>query len=247
MIQIPPTDRLYLKDDYCFEITGTAVAIHENMVALDRTCFHPGGGGQPPDEGTINLPNGETMEAISIQSNNESDVLRHICSTLPNTKIIDRHVHLILNKARRLTIMRYHTALHVLNTIALRDYNGYITGVQIGEDYSRIDFKLENFKPSLAVELEEKVNKVLQEAHPLKSYYIADDEFHKRSDLLRTLDAKPPISYGQVRVVEIQGFDAQAYGGTHMHSTLDVGSFTIFRTDNKGRNNKRFYVRVTSE
>lgn len=89
--------------------------------------------------------------------------------------------------------MRYHTVLHVLNTITLRDYGGWITGVQINPDYSRIDFKLENFSPSVTIELEKKVNEVLSENHALKSYTISEEEFAHRSDLLRTLEAKPPI------------------------------------------------------
>jgi misacylated tRNA(Ala) deacylase len=140
--------------------------------------------------------------------------------------------------------MRYHTVLHVLNTMVLREYDGWITGVQIGTDYSRIDFRLDHFPSSLSAELEEKVNAVLQGNHPLKSYYISEEEFQHRNDLLRTLDAKPPISNGKVRVVEIGGFDAQACGGTHMHNTNEVGRFSIFRMDNKGKNNKRFYVRL---
>jgi misacylated tRNA(Ala) deacylase len=142
--------------------------------------------------------------------------------------------------------MRYHTVLHVLNTITLRDYNGWITGVQINPDYSRIDFKLDHFAPSLIAELEKKVNEVLVEDHPLKSYMISENEFRKRSDLLRTLDAQPPVSDGKVRVVEIEGFDAQACGGTHMRNTGEVGRFSIFRTDNKGKNNKRLYVKLES-
>jgi len=47
-----------------------------------------------------------------------------------------------------------------------------------------------------------------------------------------------------VRVVEIEGFDAQACGGTHVHSTSEAGRFSIFRTENKGRINKRLYVRL---
>jgi hypothetical protein len=51
--------------------------------------------------------------------------------------------------------MRYHSVLHILNTIALHDYQGWITGVQIGVDYSRIDFKLENFSAAICTELEQ--------------------------------------------------------------------------------------------
>jgi misacylated tRNA(Ala) deacylase len=150
----------------------------------------------------------------------------------------------MLNAERRMALMRYHTALHVLNTIALRDYKGWITGVQIAPDYARIDFKLEGFSAAICAELEWKVNAVLGEDHAVRSYYLTEAEFRKRDDLLRTLEAKPPVSQGQVRVVEIEGFDAQACGGTHVRATSEVGRFSIFRTENKGRINKRLYVRL---
>ena len=149
-----------------------------------------------------------------------------------------------LNRERRLALMKHHTVLHVLNTIALRDYSGWITGVQIGPEYSRIDFKLEGFSAAMCAELESKVNAVLAVDHPLRSYYLPEEEFRERKDLLRSLEAKPPVINGQVRVVEIEGFDAQACGGTHMHSTADVGRFSVFRTENKGKINKRLYVRL---
>jgi len=215
------------------------------MLACDQTCFHPGGGGQPPDEGIIKFQGGQIIDVISMRTDPD-DVLWHICKTEINPQLVGQQAQLMLNKNKRLALMRYHTVLHVLNTITLRDYNGWITGVQIGEEYSRIDFKLENFTPTLAAELEAKVNTVLREDHPLRAYYISEAEFSKRDDLLRTLEAQPPIKDGQVRVVEIEGFDAQACGGTHTHSTHEVGKFSIYKLDNKGRNNKRFYVRLES-
>ena len=140
--------------------------------------------------------------------------------------------------------MRYHTALHILNTVALRDYGGWITGVQIAADYSRIDFKIEGFSAALCSELEQKVNAVLHENHSVKSYFISEEEFRNRDDLIRTLEVKPPVSQGRVRIVEIQGFDIQACGGTHVRTTSEVGRFSIFRMENKGKINKRLYVRL---
>jgi len=66
----------------------------------------------------------------------------------------------------------------------------------------------------------------------------------RRDDLLRTLEVKPPVLQGRVRVVEIERFDAQACGGTHVRTTSEVGRLSIFRTENKGRINKRLYVRL---
>jgi Ser-tRNA(Ala) deacylase AlaX len=114
--------------------------------------------------------------------------------------------------------MRYHTIPHVLNTIVLRDYQGWITGVQIGTKYSRIDFKLENFSAALCADLERKVNTILEGNHTLRAYPIREDEFQKRADLLRTPGVKPSFypyrhpSHGWVRVVEIEGYDMQAWG-----------------------------------
>ena len=116
--------------------------------------------------------------------------------------------------------------------------------MQIGVDYSRIDFKWEGYAPAVCGEPENKVNAVLRGNHSLKSYYIPEDEFHKREDLLRTLEVKPPVIGGRVRVVEIEGFDAQACGGTHASSTGELGRFSIFRTENKGKINKRLYIRL---
>jgi misacylated tRNA(Ala) deacylase len=241
---MPPTERLYLQDSYCFETEATVVAVREDALAFDRTCFYPGGGGQPPDEGTLKLPDGWTLELTPVRANTD-EVLWHISQTPPPAGITGQTVKLSLNKDRRLALMRYHTVLHVLNTIALKDYQGWITGVQIGTDHSRIDFKIENFTPALCSQLEEKVNAVLAENHSLRSFYITEEEFRRREDLLRTLEVKPPVSHGQVRVVEIVGFDAQACGGTHVHTTSEVGRVSIFRTENKGKINKRLYVRLT--
>lgn len=239
----PPTQRLYLEDDHCLTAEATVVAIGADGLAFDRTCFYPGGGGQPSDTGNATFANGDVLEIVSIRVDGD-DVLWHVCGTAPSPQLVGQHAHLHVDRERRLALTRYHTVLHVLNTIALRDYGGWITGVQIGADYSRIDFKLENFSPALCAELEQKVNAVLAGDHALKAYYVSEEEFRRRDDLLRTLEVRPPVVGGRVRVVEIAGFDAQACGGTHVGRTADVGRFSIFRTENKGKINKRLYVRL---
>jgi Ser-tRNA(Ala) deacylase AlaX len=237
------TTRLYLQNSLCFESDARIVAVRGNSLAFDRSCFYPGGGGQPADEGSARLRSGELLEIVSVQADPD-DVVWHISRSRPPSDILGQPVTLILNRERRLSLMRYHTVLHVLNTIALREYGGWITGVQIAADYSRIDFKLEGFSAAMCAELERRVNAVLDGDHAVASYYLPEAEFRRRDDLLRTLEAKPPVSQGHVRVVEIQGFDAQACGGTHVSATSEVGRFSIFRTENKGKMNKRLYVRL---
>jgi misacylated tRNA(Ala) deacylase len=241
---VQATTRLYLDDDHCFQADARVIAVEENGLAFDRTCFYPGGGGQPPDEGTVRTESGEAFDIVSVHADAD-EVIWHVSTSPPAPALVGRRATLVLNQERRLALTRYHTVLHVLNTIALRDYGGWITGVQIAPDYARIDFNVEGFSAALCTELEGKVNDVLGANHAVKSYSMPEAEFRRRDDLLRTLTVKPPVSNGHVRVVEIVGFDAQACGGTHVTTTSTVGRFSIFRTENKGRINKRLYIRLT--
>ncbi len=234
------TRRLYHEDDYLFECDAIVAAIRDGALAFDRTCFYPGGGGQPSDSGLVTFDSGLQAE-IAAASSDADGLIWHASSAA--TALGDR-AHLALDAARRMAFMRYHTVLHVLNTITLREYGGWITGAQIGVEYSRIDFKIETLTAQVRDALERRVNEVLSSRSTLRSYTIAEDEFRARPELLRTLEAQPPVVDGKVRVVEIEGFDAQACGGTHVHSTAQVGEFSITRTENKGRINKRFYVKL---
>jgi misacylated tRNA(Ala) deacylase len=240
---LAPTLRLYWHDDHCIECDSLITSVRQHELAFDRTCFYPGGGGQPPDDGRILWHTGESLQITGAKPD-EDGVIWHAVGAVPPQDAAGQIVRMSVNAYRRLALARYHTVLHVLNTIALQDYAAWITGVQIGVDYSRIDFRWEGFSPALCQGLESKVNSVLERNCALRAYYLTEDEFRNRPDLLRTLEVKPPVIAGRVRVVEIEGFDAQACGGTHVSSTAEVGRFSIYKTENKGRINKRLYVRL---
>jgi misacylated tRNA(Ala) deacylase len=237
-----PTVRHYWFDDHCLEASASVVAARPDAVALDRTIFYPGGGGQPCDHGTLQL--GASSMAVSLVACDDHGIIWHSVDGSLSEIHPGSPALLSVDPDRRLALTRYHTVLHVLNTIALRDYNGWITGVQIGVDYSRIDFKFDEFSTALRDALEVKVNGVLAANHPLRSSFLEEAQFQQTPGLLRTLEARPPVVDGKVRVVEIEGFDAQACGGTHVQSTAEVGRFSIFKTENKGRVNKRLYIRL---
>jgi misacylated tRNA(Ala) deacylase len=241
-----PTKRLYWVDDHCLEANAVVTGILDNEVALDQTCFYPGGGGQPSDQGVITTGGAvpEVLEVVSVEADGDG-VLWHTCSTPVPQEWLGRGVSLRVDPVLRTAHSRYHTVLHVLNAIARRDYGAWITGAQIAEDYSRIDFQWDGFSPALCGALEQKVNAVLAADRRLAAYSLDEEEFSRRTELLRTLEVKPPVVDGRVRVVEIEGFDVQACGGTHVHSTAELGRFEITRTENKGRINKRLYVRLT--
>ena len=246
------TARLYLDDGELLDCAATAIAVAADALAFDRTCFYPGGGGQPSDTGAVRFDkeaeSSAAFEVVSVRADDDG-VLWHLTASppaaaAPDAGLVGRRAQLSVDGPRRRALTRAHTALHVLNTIALRDYGGWITGVQIGTEQSRIDFTFSAFSPELVAELQAKTNAVLAEDHPVTTTSISERDFRERGDLLRTLEARPPVRDGTVRVVEIVGFDAQACGGTHVHATAEVGRLVVVRAENKGRQNKRLYVRL---
>jgi misacylated tRNA(Ala) deacylase len=238
-----PTGRAFLRDE-SLQIDTAVVAVDGKALACNATCFYPGGGGQPADSGNFRLENGGAECAVESVWADAAGVIWHACAGPLPGDLIGQTVHLSVDPQRRNALSRHHTALHVLNALALKDYGGWITGAQIAADYARIDFKIEGISAALCAELERNVNDVLAQEHPIRSYFLAEDEFARRGDLLRTLEVRPPVVDGMVRVVEIVGFDVQACGGTHARSTREVGRLSIYRTENKGRVNKRLYIRL---
>lgn len=237
------TARVYLDDDRCFETEAAVVAVRGAEMAFDRTCFFPGGGGQPCDTGTAQFESGEELRIDSVFADADG-VVWHVAKTPAPPGIEGRRARLRIDSERRMILSRHHTALHVLNTIALREHGGWITGAQIGEEHSRIDFNLPGYSGEMRAEMESKVNAVLDRRLAVTSYFIDEEEFRAREDLLRTLEARPPVNGGRIRVVEIQGFEAQACGGTHARNTSEVGRFAIIHSENKGKKNKRLYIRL---
>jgi misacylated tRNA(Ala) deacylase len=94
-------------------------------------------------------------------------------------------------------------------------------------------------------QLEALVNEVISRDCAVTSSSISEEELKQRPELIRTLNVLPPAVDGRVRIVTIAGFDVQACGGTHVHSTREIGAAKIEKFDNKRKENKRFYWRLT--
>jgi misacylated tRNA(Ala) deacylase len=235
------TARLYLEDPYLREFEAEVVESAGGCCALSGTAFFPGGGGQPPDRGQLAVA-GEAVAVTAVRED-ESGRIWHQLGRDLHPGAVARG---ILDWPYRHALMRHHGLMHVVNTVARELFGGIITGVQIGPERSRIDFRLEAFSRERIPELEQRVNEVLDRDLPVTSSMIGEEEFRRRPELIRTLDVLPPVVGGRVRIVEIVGFDAQACGGTHVHRTGEIGRARIAKFDNKGKDNKRFYWELST-
>ena len=74
---------------------------------------------------------------------------------------------------------------------------------------------------------------------PIRHFWIDAEELQARPELVRTMSVRPPTSSGRVRLVEIEGVDLQACGGTHVRSTGEIGALSVGKIENKGRQNRR--------
>ena len=142
---------------------------------------------------------------------------------------------------RRFAHMRYHTALHILSGVVYRRIGSGITGNQITAERARMDFSIPGFDRTLAENLIEGVNEVVRERRPVTVRSLPRAEAEKDPTLVRVAQELMP-DVDVVRLIDIEGFDVQADGGTHVANTAEVGTARLERIENKGARNKRLYL-----
>jgi misacylated tRNA(Ala) deacylase len=235
------TELLYQTDAYMKEFDARVTAVEGNAVALDRTAFYPGGGGQPHDLGSLSM--GErTWQVLKVRKQGEA-----VWHTLDaeDAPPPGSEVRGVLDWDRRYQLMRTHTALHVLCGVVWRDYGASVTGGNMEPLRARMDFEFESMRKELVQEIEEKVNAEVAAAHDVRVKILPREEAFAIPDLIRTKINLLPEGIQQVRTVEIIGLDLQADGGTHVANTSEVGRIRVLDYKSKGKINKRIEVEVT--
>lgn len=233
---------LYLNDCYFKEFEGTVERVTNNkFVVLDKTAFYPNSGGQPHDTGVLIK---EGMEFPVVYAGKFGDVISHEVSR-PGLSSGDA-VRGIIDWDRRYLFMKYHTACHILSAFIHNETGAQISGNQLGEDKSRVDFSLENFDRQQIQSFEAKVNGIINNKLPVTIDILPRAEAFQIPSLVKLKDAFPPDVL-EIRVITIPGVDQQACGGTHVANTGEIPNIEIFKAENKGKNNRRIYFRFKSD
>lgn len=235
------TELIYMTDSYVREFEARVVAVDDaqNRVALDRTAFYPGGGGQPHDVGELVVTD-RVLPVTKVKR--EGDLVWHwVDGPLPE---VGATVTGRLDWERRYLLMRTHTALHILSAVVFRDYGAKVTGGNMEPGRGRMDFEFEHLTKDMVQEIEEKVNAEVAAARPVSVRILPREEAFTIPELIRTKINLLPPHITEVRVVEIEGLDLQADGGTHVANTREVGRVRIPDYKSKGRINKRIYLEL---
>ncbi len=241
------TELLYYEDAYLQEFDAVVTACEPDgdalRVALNRTAFYPGGGGQPNDEGRLQC--GDRRYRVSKVQKQGGEIWHTL---VPEdgapAPVVGDAAHGTLDWARRYKLMRTHTAMHILCGVVWRDYGASVTGGNMDPGKSRMDFEFASLSRDLINEIEAKCNAEVAAARPTRTQTLPRDEAFQIPDLIRTKINLLPEGIAEVRTVEIAGLDLQADGGTHVHNTQEVGAIRIPDYKSKGAINKRIYIEL---
>lgn len=240
-IHASDTDLLYLRDVDLREFDAVVVGVNGNSVALDRTAFYPTGGGQPHDIGVL-----AGAAVVSVRKGPSSDdvhswVWHELDGPVPS---VGDTVHGVVDSERRFALMRTHTAMHVLCGVIWNEWKVPVTGGNMEPLSGRMDFEFDPVPEGFATRIEELINQEIAADRPVRVEFLPRDTALMDEDLIRTKVSLIPESVPEIRVVDIVGLDKQADGGTHVHTTRDVGRVKVVKVENKGKGNKRVRIEI---
>ena len=134
--------------------------------------------------------------------------------------------------------------MHVLCGVIWNEWAKAVTGGNMEPLEARMDFEFNPLPEGFAARVTELVNEAIAADYPIEISFLPRDTAVEDADLIRTKVNLIPESVTEIRVVDIVGLDKQADGGTHVHSTGEIGAFEVVKTESKGKGNKRLRIRV---
>src|SRR5215218_4255662 len=215
---MPVTERLYYSDSHLIEFEARVVDVTDRVsgwtaVVLNRTAFYPTGGGQPSDTGTLN--GSRVVECID---GGEQGVLHVVQGAAPAR---DATVKGRVDWPRRLDHIQQHTGQHILSQAFVTLFNAPTKSFRVLEASCEIDVELNNPATEIIERSVELANNVVWEDRAIVIRNVTSGEAAELA--LR----KGPARAGDLRLIEIEGFDLTPCGGTHAYRTGEVGMIAV--------------------
>lgn len=215
---MPVTERLYYSDSHLVDFEARVVDLSDRVsgwtaVVLDRTAFYPTGGGQPSDTGTLN--GARVVECID---DGDNGVLHVVQGAAPAR---DAVVQGRVDWSRRLDHMQQHTGQHILSQSFITLFNAPTRGFRVLDGVCEIDVELNNPTTEVIERAVELANNVVWEDRVVTIRNVTPGEAAE----LRL--RKEPARSGDLRLIEIDGFDLTPCGGTHAYRTGEVGMIAV--------------------
>lgn len=223
-----PTRRVFHENPYLTKIEASVLGVLGKYVVLDKTIAYPWAGGQDHDVGVIRF-NGEEYKLTYVGK--VGDVIVHVLDREPVFKPGDLVV-VEIDWNRRYTLMKHHTATHIVLAAARRVLGDHVwqAGAEKTLEKARLDITHHKpLTPELVKEIERVANEIVNSRIDLKFHYL--DRFEAEEKYGIKIHQGGAIYAEKLRIVEIPGWDAQACFGTHLYNTSEVGGIKIINAE----------------
>jgi len=223
---LPPTKKLYYEQPSDIEFEAVVLDFFDGYAVLDQTLFYPEGGGQPADTGS--LVSSDSMVRIDGVVKIGEVILHQITGGILHR---GERVKGMVDEERRWSLMRHHTATHILLHAAKDVLGAHIhqAGAQKGSESSRIDIR--HFKHITADELikiETEANRLIMTSQPVEISIEDRTKAEQKYGFSLYQGGVPPGR--DIRVIKVAG-DIEACAGTHCRNTGEVGVIKIIRVE----------------
>ncbi|HJU14059.1 MAG TPA: alanine--tRNA ligase [Candidatus Nitrosotalea sp.] len=219
----PDTGLMYYSDDpHEFEAKVLKV-MDGKYVVLDRTSFYPRGGGQEPDHGRI-----AGFEVIDVTKH--GNVVVH--ETMGGAPREGATVKCGIDVARRYGITRHHTSTHVINASARNTLGSWIWQHSAfkEKDYARLDITHHsNLTEDEITRIEDFANNAIRKDIPILINEFERGDAEQKYGFRIYQGGVVPVKL--VRIVNIDGLDVEACGGTHVRKTGELGLIKITKSE----------------
>jgi len=228
-----------------FESTGKVIALSENQVILEKTIFHPQGGGQPMDYGTISSKDGSTSFKIS-DLKCQGDAIIHVGSFTAGSKFSEgEEVLCKIDGDFRKQNARIHSAGHLLDVAMNRAGR---TDLKPGKGYHFVEGPYveyigvvpEKEREPLIADLNKHCAALIKEANDAKAkVYRKMCSYNEANEELKGAGGCPQYceSGKEVRVLKLIPEDLGCpCGGTHVHEIGEIGEIVVLKMKKKKQN-----------
>jgi len=226
------TTRLYYTEPYLrtfsAHITERAEVDGHPALRLDRTAFYPTSGGQSHDTGMLN-----GVAVIDVRVAADGGVLHLLAGPLPADA---EEVTGVIDWPRRFDHMQQHSGQHLLSQAFDRLLGLETVSVHFGDELCTVDLAGEALDAEGLAAVERHANEIVWENRAIRAYEVSDSEL--ASVPLR----RAPKVTGKIRIVEIDGYDWSACGGTHVASTGSIGPISLLRVERNKDNSRVYFV-----
>ena len=221
---LPQTRLGFHDDDKKLEFTAKVLRIIPgNLVVLDRTYFYPRSGGEEPDGGVLG-------GAKVLDIDKAKNIVVHKVDSIPFSE--GQRVKCIVDSQRRRQLTTHHTATHIVNAAARNVLGDHIwqAGAHKDVGFARLDVThYERIEPEDLRRIEDLANEIIQREVPIQKLFIPRRDAEARFGFRLYQGGAPPGSL--IRVVNIEGVDVEACGGTHLDNTREAGLLAILGSE----------------